>query len=121
MTDSKKKMDKGSKKTKKKGKSTDPKTVKRMFGVAFFAFGLFLLVALVSFIGSEKNWLGPIFGTLFPQAVVYVCLESSRQRFFLFARFAGAFGCCSPGNFRNFCALVLDFRRCPCFALRCLH
>ena len=40
-------MDKGSKKTKKKGKSTDPKTVKRMFGVAFFAFGLFLLVALV--------------------------------------------------------------------------
>lgn len=72
MTDSKKKMDKGSKKTKKKGKSTDPKTVKRIFGVAFFAFGLFLLVALVSFIGSEKNWLGPIFGTLFPQAVVYV-------------------------------------------------
>ncbi|MCR5028083.1 MAG: DNA translocase FtsK [Fibrobacter sp.] len=72
MTDSKKKMDKGSKKTKKKGKTTDPKTVKRIFGVAFLAFGLFLMVALVSFIGSEKNWLGPIFGTLLPQAVVYV-------------------------------------------------
>lgn len=72
MTDSKKKMEKGSKKPKKKGIPADSKTVKRILGALLIAFGFFLLIALVSFIGSENNWLGPIFGTLFPQAVVYV-------------------------------------------------
>ena len=72
MTDSKKKMEKGSKKPKKKGIPADSKTVKRILGALLIAFGFFLLIAVVSFIGSENNWLGPIFGTLFPQAVVYV-------------------------------------------------
>ncbi len=72
MTDSKQKIDKGSKKTKKKGKSADPKSAKRFVGTLFLVFGFFLLIALMSFIGSEKNWLGPVFGEAFPQSVVYV-------------------------------------------------
>ena len=65
-------MDKGSKKPKKKGKPADSKAVKRFLGAFLLTFGFFLLIALVSFIGSEKNWLGPIFGGAFPQFAVYV-------------------------------------------------
>ena len=50
----------------------DPKTPKRILGVILLAFGFLLLVSLVSFIGSEKNGLGPIFGTAVPQAFIYV-------------------------------------------------
>lgn len=63
-----------SKKTKraKKDDKTDFQSVRRLSGVLILAFGVFLLVALVSFIGSERNWLGPIFGKAFPEAVLYV-------------------------------------------------
>ena len=60
------------KRSKQKGKQMDPKTPKRILGVILLAFGFLLLVSLVSFIGSEKNGLGPIFGTAVPQAFIYV-------------------------------------------------
>lgn len=63
-----------SRKTKraKKAEKVDSRSVRRLAGVLLLVFGLFLLVALVSFIGSEKNWLGPIFGKAFPGTVLYI-------------------------------------------------
>lgn len=56
----------------KKDDKADFRSVRRLSGVLILAFGVFLLAALVSFIGSERNWLGPIFGKAFPEAVLYV-------------------------------------------------
>lgn len=63
-----------SRKTKraKKAEKVDSRSVRHLAGVLLLVFGLFLLVALVSFIGSEKNWLGPIFGKAFPGTVLYI-------------------------------------------------
>lgn len=67
-------MKENSKKT-KRAKKNDPAkalAMRRLVGVSLLALGAFALVSLVSFIGSEKNWLGPIFGKAFPGALLYV-------------------------------------------------
>ncbi len=63
-----------SRKTKraKKDEQADSVKARRLAGILLLAFGLFLLLSLVSFIGSEKNWLGPVFGKAFPGTVLYV-------------------------------------------------
>lgn len=60
------------KKRAKKDTPANALTMRRLFGVLLFAFGAFSFVALASFIGSEGNWLGPIFGKAFPGALLYV-------------------------------------------------
>lgn len=57
---------------KKKNSRETPKSGKRVLGGFLLVLGVFLFVSLVSFIGSEKNWLGPIFGGEVPSAVLYV-------------------------------------------------
>ena len=60
------------KKTKKKGTEFDTKKIGRVLGCFALGFGVLLLIALISFIGSEKNWLGPIFGKMIPETFVYI-------------------------------------------------
>ena len=69
MTDLSKKT-KQSRKNKKKSSSS--RGGRRFWGIVLALFGTALLMALVSFIGSEKNWLGPYFGNAFPKTFVYV-------------------------------------------------
>ncbi len=63
-----------SRKTKraKRDDKADFRSLRRLAGILLLIFGSFLLVALVSFIGSERNWLGPIFGKAFPGTVIYI-------------------------------------------------
>ncbi len=63
-----------SRKTKrvKRDDKADFRSLRRLAGILLLVFGSFLLVALVSFIGSERNWLGPIFGKAFPGTVIYI-------------------------------------------------
>lgn len=56
----------------KKDETLDARSVCRLAGILLLAFGALLLISLVSFIGSERNWLGPIFGRAFPGAILYV-------------------------------------------------
>ncbi len=96
------------KKRAKKDEKTDFGTVRRLAGVLLLVFGVFLLVALVSFIGSEKNWLGPIFGKAFPGTVLYVFGKFSATVFSVSIVSWGV-RLLLPGDFPRFTRVCIGF------------
>ncbi len=92
----------------KKDDKADSRSLRRLSGVLLLVFGVFLLVALVSFIGSERNWLGPIFGKAFPETVLYVLGKFSATLLAVTAALSGVRLLLS-GDFPRFSRVCIGF------------